>query len=949
MRSARFSLFLGILLTVFTHQSLQAEFADPGYFIEDVFSTGDFDHPNPAFPDNWPPSVSCLQALPDGRVFIGTGDLRGYLWDPENDWQSGEAVLPGWFLDYRGRTAGEMGMVGCVASPDYETTGHFYVSYTVEPEPGNRRIRLERFTADPIDKNAVIPEPNPVEPGQVGLQVFDIPDANQGSDFHFGGGLAFGPDGNLYWSLGDDADTRNPQILTSYRGKVLRMTPSGEPLPSNPFYNGEPITSRDYIYSLGLRNPFRLRYDSELGIMYATDTGQSLWEELNRITPGSNHGWALIEGPLSDNPGVTPPPDYTEPFYNYRHGEEDFEGSSIVSLVKYQGSMFPDEVNGDLLVTEWGNIHDDRRGKIFRLMLDGEGNLVDKEVFYRQPRLNYGLSDITILPDDSLLLAVTGNVNGRVQRITYQEPDNPPSIAIEASTTEGPAPLSVQFTANVDDEGTPAISWDFGDGTNAQEDSPGKTYLNPGIYTVTCTVTDEFNSTASDTLTIRAYQTLDNLLLSGTLYNAYPDTGPVLSSGTLVLFDGDGITLLEHNGSPVEIAAGPDGAFDASFSDLDYAGETLIGEARLGAGHGSRSFAAKIEGNDTAWSGDLYVSPVAIQGTAYRSDSDDPLIDLDVWISEEGEFGVLTPYEIPGGRDFQSPNAPVGYPWGMRTDPLGHYYFPIRESDESKTFVLEANLQQDSSGAVMLPDYVAVAQDVEPEGQVLEQDILLQFVSGGEGCDEAVPAGWYTTSMSEVQAIFDSHCIGCHAHVNPYEDLNLMNGFAYSSLVNRESQELPVRFLVEQRDPGWNATDNQYLFEKLACDAPSIGATMPPFGSKISGKELRDIAMWIRNGAPHERERVSIWASSSLARSPARIQFWGGCEAAAAPFRFEWDFGNGETAQGMNPIHEFQLETGVESYTVTVTAYDKDDNEVGTASEEITILAEDATNTWILQ
>ncbi|MFN4218576.1 MAG: PKD domain-containing protein [Candidatus Bipolaricaulia bacterium] len=81
------------------------------------------------------------------------------------------------------------------------------------------------------------------------------------------------------------------------------------------------------------------------------------------------------------------------------------------------------------------------------------------------------------------------------------------SVAISASVTEGPAPLEVSFTAEV--QGTAAsYNWDFGDGSTSTEANPTHTFTTEGTYTVKLIVTAPDGSTASaeKTITVTAPQ-----------------------------------------------------------------------------------------------------------------------------------------------------------------------------------------------------------------------------------------------------------------------------------------------------------------------------------------------------------------------------------------------------------------------------------------------------------
>ena len=121
-------------------------------------------------------------------------------------------------------------------------------------------------------------------------------------DDHHGGGLRFGPDGKLYWSVGDNVccsvvDASNAQNLTNMYGKVLRLNPDGTAPTDNPFYDGDG-TNYDAIYATGFRNPFRLTFTPD-GELLVTDVGQGTWEELNLVTAGANYGWPDAEGPCN--------------------------------------------------------------------------------------------------------------------------------------------------------------------------------------------------------------------------------------------------------------------------------------------------------------------------------------------------------------------------------------------------------------------------------------------------------------------------------------------------------------------------------------------------------------------------------------------------------------------------------------------------------------------------
>lgn len=205
------------------------------------------------------------------------------------------------------RPSGEGGLLGLAFLADSAAPGGSGWVYAYFTSTSDNRI--ERMPLLGARANLTLGEPEPVLAG--------IPRAGN----HDGGRIAFGPDGLLYATTGDAGNTENAQDLGSLGGKILRMTPTGA-VPSgaqaNPFDT--------LVFSYGHRNPQGIAWDSA-GTLWASEFGQNTWDELNRIEPGGNYGWPIVEGVA----GSGGDPDFLDPVRQWATSEASPSGIAIVS------------------------------------------------------------------------------------------------------------------------------------------------------------------------------------------------------------------------------------------------------------------------------------------------------------------------------------------------------------------------------------------------------------------------------------------------------------------------------------------------------------------------------------------------------------------------------------------------------------------------------------------
>ena len=173
---------------------------------------------------------------------------------------------------------------------------------------------------------------------------FDEPEFN-----HNGGDITFGPDGFLYIPTGDGGGAGdqhppygNGQNVSNLLGKILRIDPSGSPysIPvDNPFVAVP--GARPEIYAIGMRNPWKLAFDSTN--LWVADVGQDLWEEVDLVRMGGNYGWRIMEGRHAYDLNVASTVGIDvhaldAPIHEYIHGPL---GISIIGGFVYRGTNYP--------------------------------------------------------------------------------------------------------------------------------------------------------------------------------------------------------------------------------------------------------------------------------------------------------------------------------------------------------------------------------------------------------------------------------------------------------------------------------------------------------------------------------------------------------------------------------------------------------------------------------
>ncbi|HET8762875.1 MAG TPA: PQQ-dependent sugar dehydrogenase [Gemmatimonadales bacterium] len=239
------------------------------------------------------------------------------------------------FLDLSSLTGGghEYGVYSIAFHPDYATNRRLFVYYV--DNDGNSQLsefaaNPDFDTADPASEKSILHQ---VQPSTAVL---------------YGGQVAFGPDGMLYFAFGDSDNGGEPlsfaQDSGSWIGKMLRLdVDAGSPYavpPDNPYVN-RPGWKKE-IWQLGFRNPWRWSFDRSKGDLYVGDVGEESTEEINflaaPIEGGNNFGWPFMEGDGCYQPAVgCETAGLVTPVVEYTH----INACAVTGGYVYRGRRFP--------------------------------------------------------------------------------------------------------------------------------------------------------------------------------------------------------------------------------------------------------------------------------------------------------------------------------------------------------------------------------------------------------------------------------------------------------------------------------------------------------------------------------------------------------------------------------------------------------------------------------
>jgi len=224
------------------------------------------------------PHLWAMEFLPDGRMLVTAKQGAMHIISEEGEAGPKIEGVP------KVLSAGQGGLLDVALAPDFKTSGMIFFSFSEQRNDGNG-TSVASAKLVPDDRGG-----GRLENLKVIFRQMPSYDGNK----HFGSRLVFGPNKELYVTVGERSDPQprvQAQDISSGLGKVFRIDMNGKALPDNPFVDRQ--GARPEIWSLGHRNLQSATLDGK-GRLWTVEHGPRGGDELNRPEAGKNYGWPEV-------------------------------------------------------------------------------------------------------------------------------------------------------------------------------------------------------------------------------------------------------------------------------------------------------------------------------------------------------------------------------------------------------------------------------------------------------------------------------------------------------------------------------------------------------------------------------------------------------------------------------------------------------------------------------
>ena len=295
------------------------------------------------------------------------------------------------------KTKYNAGIFEVLLDPDFKKNNWIYVSYVSQNEEEKSTTKIIRAKL----KNDELTE----------IQTLFVATPYSHGLFHYGGGMTFGDDGKLYFTIGERLfhEILEPEIpvaqdLKDKRGKIYRINSDGSIPDDNPNFGEGAVKG---IYAVGIRAAQGITKHPQTGKIWFSEHGTIQGDEINVLEKGANYGWAVITSGKFRYKDYQPPKmertDFTMPIWYWLHTV------APTGLTFYTGEEFPLWKN-NLIVPGLS------RGSLWRLTLEGE-TIKSAEELFLDDRVRTRKAEMS--PEGKLYILTDEN-NGRIIQIKNQ-------------------------------------------------------------------------------------------------------------------------------------------------------------------------------------------------------------------------------------------------------------------------------------------------------------------------------------------------------------------------------------------------------------------------------------------------------------------------------------------------------------------------------------------------
>ncbi len=348
--------------------------------------------------------------LPDGRLLLSERAGRARLMAPDGSLSPPLPGLPEVVAE------GQGGLLDIQPAPDFATSAEVFFASAALVQAGSANTLVQGGSANTLvqggsaaaGESGVLTRLSRARLTPGGFEavrpVLDATPAQARGRLHYGGRIAFSPDGaHIFLTTGERNNTRErAQKLNDLAGKVIRLTRQGEIPRDNPFFGRDGL--RGEIFSYGHRNPQGIAFNPATGSLMVAEFGPRGGDELNLILPGRNFGWPdvshgreysgrQIAGGRSAAPGVTDPlrhwvPSVSPSGINFApgHAQPLWRGALYIACLNTPG--------------------------LLRLQMEGDAVVAEERLLWGRARMR----QVLFAPDGGLLL-LTDESRGRVLRL----------------------------------------------------------------------------------------------------------------------------------------------------------------------------------------------------------------------------------------------------------------------------------------------------------------------------------------------------------------------------------------------------------------------------------------------------------------------------------------------------------------------------------------------------